>query len=159
MSIVRRESKSPWPGLLDWPDERFDRVFRDMFREFFSAGAMRDRLAETVAHPLHLEQFVEDGTCVIRAELPGLDPEKDVEITVQSGVLTIAAHREEREEEKRPDGYRSEFHYGSFHRAIRLPEGVTDADIAAAYKDGILEVRLPLKEPVEDAVRVPVQRG
>jgi HSP20 family protein len=159
VSVAKREAKSPWPGLLDWPDERFDRAFRDMFREFFSAGAMRDRLAESVAHQLHLEQFVEDGACVIRAELPGLDPEKDVEITVQSGVLTIEAHREARSEEKRPEGFRSEFHYGAFRRSVRLPDGVTDADVAAAYKDGILEVRLPLKESPKAAVRVPVARG
>ena len=159
MSIVKRESRTPWPGLMEWPDERFDRIFRDMFHDFFSAGTMRDRLAGTIAHPLHLEEFVSDGACVIRAEMPGIDPTKDVEITVQGGVLTVTAHREERKEDERPDGYRSEFHYGSFRRAIRLPEGVTESEVTATYKDGILEVRVPMKEPEHAAVRVPVERG
>ena len=159
MSIAKRQSKSVWPGPFDWPEEHFDRMFRDMFRDFFRAGAMRDRLAETIAHPLHLEEFVDEGSCVIRAELPGIDPAKDVEITVHGGVLTIAAHREERTEDERPDAYHSEFHYGSFQRSIRLPDGVTQSDVRAAYKDGILEVRLPLADPSREAVRVPVERG
>lgn len=159
MNSAKRESKTSWPALIDWPDERFDRAFRDLFRDFFSAGAMRGRLAETVAHPLHLEQFFDDGACVIRAELPGLDPEKDVEITVQAGVLSIEAHRTERTEEQRPDSYRSEFHYGRFHRAIRLPEGAVEADVAASYKDGILEVRVPMKATAPESLRVPVERG
>lgn len=159
MSIVKREPRSTWSSLLDWPDEHFDRTFREMFRDVLSGGAMLDRLAETVTRPLHLEEFVEDGTCVIRAELPGIDPEKDVEITVQSGVLEINAHREERTEEKRPDGYHSEFHYGTFRRAIRLPEGVTEADVKAAYKDGILEIRVPMPEAEPTAKQIPVQRA
>ncbi len=159
MSIVKREPRATWPSLVEWPDERFDRTFREMFRDFFSGATMFDRLAETVAHPMHVEEFVEDGTCVIRVEMPGIDPAKDVEITVQGGVLVIDAHREERKEEERPEGYRSEFHYGSFRRAIRLPDGVTEADVKATYKDGILEVRLPVKQTGPAAVRVAVERG
>ena len=159
MSIAKRESKSPRPGPFDWPEEHFDRMFRDMFRDFFSAGAVRDRLAETIAHPLHLEEFVDDGSCVIRAELPGIDPAKDVDITVYGDVLTIAAHREERTEDERPNAYRSEFRYGSFQRSIRLPDGVTESDIRASYKDGILEIRLPLVDRSREAVRVPIERG
>jgi HSP20 family protein len=93
------------------------------------------------------EEGVEDDTCVIRAELPGVDPDKDVEISVADGILHLHAEREERTEEELPSGYRSEFHYGSLERSIRLPEGVTEADIKASYKDGILEVRVPAPKP------------
>ena len=109
---------------------------------------------------MHVEEFVDDATWVIRAELPGIDPEKDVEIEVSDGVLLIRAHRAERTEEERPSGYHSEFRYGSFERRIRLPEGATEADVKASYKDGILEIRVPVPPAVEKtATKVPVERS
>jgi HSP20 family molecular chaperone IbpA len=78
----------------------------------------------------------------LRAELPGIDPEKDVEITVDDGVLTVKAER--REEKK--EGGRSEFRYGSFARSVTLPAGADEENVAASYRDGILEVRTPIKE-------------
>jgi HSP20 family protein len=156
MSIIKRATGTPQP-LLDWPDERFDRTFRDMFRDFFVGSAVLERLAEGVTKPLHLEEFVEDGTCVIRAELPGIDPAKDVEITLQDGVLHLKGERTERKEEERPEGYRSEFRYGGFYRAIRLPEGSTEADVKATYKDGILEVRVPMATTPSTATRIAVE--
>lgn len=159
MSIVKREPRATWPSLVEWPEERFDRTFREMFRDFFSGATMFDRLAETIAHPMHLEEYVEGGSCVIRVEMPGIDPAKDVEITVQGGVLVIDAHREERKEEERPEGYRSEFHYGAFRRAIRLPDGVTESDVKATYKDGILEVRMPVEKKQAEATKIAIQRS
>jgi HSP20 family protein len=83
----------------------------------------------------------------VRAELAGIDPEKDVEITVQDGVLQINAQR--RVEEKTEDkGYmRHELRYGSFKRTLPLPDGASESDITATYKDGILEIRVPVAEP------------
>lgn len=156
MSLMRH--RAAWPAMPTWPDERVDRVFRDMFRDFFAGGAMMDRLLEDTARQMHLEEFVEDDTCVIRAELPGLDPDKDIDITVENGLLHLQARREERTEDERPDRYRSEFRYGEFRRSLRLPEGVTDADVKASYKDGILEVRIPVpKIEATTPTRVPVE--
>jgi HSP20 family protein len=83
---------------------------------------------------------------VVRAELPGIDPEKDVEITVDNGVLTITAERREEkvEGEEGTSGYRSEFRYGSYRRSMTLPTGATEDDVKATYTDGILEVRVPI---------------
>lgn len=89
--------------------------------------------------------------------MPGIDPDKDVEITVSDGVLHLKAHREEKAEKNKPAVYRSEFHYGSFERAIRLPEGATEADVKANYQDGILEVRVPIAKPVTPGTtRIPI---
>ena len=110
---------------------------------------------------LRVEEFVDDGTLVVRAELPGIDPDKDVELSVANGVLQIRAQREERSEKQDKDVYRSEFRYGSFARTVSLPEGVHEDDITASYKDGILEVRVPM--PAEEAkppvTKVPIARG
>jgi HSP20 family protein len=98
---------------------------------------------------IRVDEFRDGATEIIRAELPGIDPAKDVELTVSDGVLRIKAER--RTEEKSEDkGYtRHEMRYGSLTRTLPLPEGVQEADISASYKDGILEVRIPLAEQPE----------
>jgi HSP20 family protein len=109
---------------------------------------------------LRVEEFVEDKTLVVRVELPGIDPEKDVDISVVDGSLVIRAEKEEKSEKKDKDAYRSEFHYGSFVRAVALPSGVDEGQIAATYRDGVLEVRVPMGEPIEPAkVKIPISRA
>ena len=158
MSLVKREHHTAWPLDVAMAEDKVDRVFRDMFRSFFGGEAWPDWPAD--AKPMKVEEFVEDDTCVIRAELPGIDPDTDVDISVADGILHLSATREERSEEERPEGYRSEFHYGSLVRSIRLPEGATADDITASYTDGILEVRIPAPQQVEKpATRIAVTRG
>jgi HSP20 family protein len=98
---------------------------------------------------LRVEELHEDGTLVVRAEMPGMDPDKDVDVSVTDGMLRISAKREERSEDKKKDSYRSEFHYGEFSRTLALPPGVDRDAVKAAYKDGILEVRVPWPEEKE----------
>ena len=149
--VVRRE---PRTGTELVPT--FEALMDEWFRTFpFRMG----RFGRTAEDMIRVDEFEQEGELVVRAELPGIDPAKDAEITVQPGLLTIDVHREERKEEERPDGYRSEFRYGSFHRSVPLPDGVADADVKASYKDGILEIRLPVKENAPGPVTVPVERG
>lgn len=96
---------------------------------------------------IRVEEVREDDAVVVRAELPGVDPEKDIEVSVTEGVLEIRAHREQREEHKEEGRYRSEFRYGSFVRRLPLPAGASEDAIAATYHDGILEVRVPVETP------------
>ncbi|WP_433876013.1 Hsp20/alpha crystallin family protein [Sinomonas atrocyanea] len=95
---------------------------------------------------IRVEEVVDGDSLLVRAELPGVDPEKDVDISVRNGSLLISAQRQERKEEKEKGGYRSEFRYGSFSRTLPLPEGATEQDIQATYTDGVLEVRVPVPE-------------
>lgn len=140
--LLKREPKEPaGSGVLD----RFDRLF-DGWMKALPIRRVR------------VDEFHENGTLVVRAEMPGLDPEKDIEVTVQEGVLRIRAERRE-EEKTEEDGYvRHELRSGSFARTIALPNGTADADIAASYKDGILEVRVPAPAPAPPT-KVPVSRG
>jgi HSP20 family protein len=109
---------------------------------------------------LRVEEYQDEGTLVVRAELPGIDPDKDVEISVADDVLTIRAERKEESEHKEKDSYRSEFRYGSFLREFALPAGSREAEVTATYRDGVLEVRVPMGT-VEKApgVTIPVNRG
>lgn len=159
MSLMRHERRPTWPLDLVLAEERVDQMFRDMFRSFFGGESPFERALEQRPGAMRVEEFVEDDTCVIRAELPGVDPEKDVEISIQNGILHLSAQREERSEEERPSGYRSEFRYGRLERSIRLPEGATESDVQASYKDGILEVRVPAPKAAKPSAKIPIQRS
>jgi len=121
-----------------------------------------DRLAEAFwpfgeESRIRVEQHVTDDALIVRAELPGIDPNKDVEITAGGGYLQLRAER--RSEHKDDKGRtHSEFRYGAFARTLPLPSNVNADDITASYRDGILEVRVPLPpESKPEARRVPVQ--
>ncbi|NDJ88588.1 Hsp20/alpha crystallin family protein [Mycolicibacter kumamotonensis] len=96
---------------------------------------------------IRLEDRMEDGHYVVRAELPGVDPAKDVDVTVHDGQLTIKAERTESKEAKG----RSEFSYGSFVRSVTLPAGADEDDITASYDKGILTVSVAVTEPAVPA--------
>lgn len=123
-----------WPGWLAGLEP-----FRGMFDE------------------IRVEEFTEAGELVIRAEVPGVDPDKDVTITVDRGRLIMAVERREVKELRDTAKFRSEFRYGSFSRTITLPPGTDEQDIKATYADGILTVRLPFAEP-ETARTIPVTK-
>jgi len=134
---AHREAHSFFPDLLDWMESPFT-VLRPL-----------------AAQPIRVEEFIEDGHYVVRAELPGIDPEKQAEVTVGKGVLVIRAERHEEHEGK----YRSEFRYGAFSRQIPLPGAANADDVRATYRRGVLEVRVGLKEAEPAAARkIPVTR-
>lgn len=123
-TLVRPGQRGMLPELFDWLESPFTTLRPQMIR---------------------LEEFTEEGRYVLRAELPGIDPEKDVEVSVSDGVLII--HGERKEEEK--EGRRTEFRYGSFTRSVTLPAGADEYDITAVYDKGVLEITVGLKEPTE----------
>ena len=100
-----------------------------------------------------VEESVRDDRYVIRAELPGLDPENDIEVTVDGRTLTIRAER--RHEDTGP--YRSEFRYGSLARAVRLPARVDAADVTARYDNGVLEVSVPVAVVKPEGTQIPIE--
>ena len=102
---------------------------------------------------MRLEDEIKEGRYEVRAEIPGIDPSKDVDITVRDGELTIKA---ERTEQKEFNG-RSEFSYGSFVRTVSLPAGANEDDIKATYDKGILTVSVAVSEPKPAEKRVQVQ--
>lgn len=141
MAIVRRERQLPdWPGFM----------FPERWRRMLDLEPELDGW-------LRLEEYEDAGTLVLRTEVPDIDPDKDVEVTIVDGVLSIRAHREVKAEHKNKKGYRSEFRYGELTRTMRLPEGVSEDDVKATYGDGILEIRIPVpaeKEPETKKVSV-----
>ena len=96
-----------------------------------------------------------DNRYLIRAELPGLDPEKDIEVTVEGTTLTI--HAERRQEDSGP--HRSEFRYGSLTRLVSLPVKVDAKDVTARYEKGVLEVSVPAREVRPEGIRVAIEKA
>lgn len=139
---------SPFSTVLTSPSELLD----SMERLFASTDGPA---------PIRVEEFVDGKTLVVRAEMPGVDPDKDVEVTIEDGFLRIRAERQEKEEHKDNGRYRSEFRYGSFSRNIPLPDGVKEEDIKASYTNGVLEVRAPLPDEAQptEPKKLPITRG
>jgi len=104
--------------------------------------------------PIRMEDRLTDNEYMLRAEMPGLDPEKDIQVTVDNGVLTVRAER--REEDK--SAHRSEFRYGMLERSVRLPANVDEKRLAAHYAKGILEVSVPLTAAESAGRQIPVKR-
>ena len=110
------------------------------------------------ATPIRIEQDVDADHVVVRAELPGVDPDRDVEINVSDGMLQIRAERRAEVSEAHEGHRHSEFHYGTFARVVSLPAGADADDVKATYHDGILEVVVPVDAKQAEATRVPVTR-
>ena len=90
-----------------------------------------------------LSQQDHDGALVLRAELPGLDPESEIAVTVADGVLRVEAEQR-RERHSEADGYvRHEVRVGAIQQSVPLPPDARPDDIVATYQDGVLEIRIP----------------
>ena len=137
-TLARRDYRGPFADMIDFLE------------------APWTLLRPVSGHPVRVEDFVRDGSYVIRAELPGIDPDKDLEVQVVGGVLTINAERRQ----ELTDSRSSEFPYGSFSRSVALPAGADERHIEAIYGRGILEVTVKLAEDTADktARRIPVRQ-
>jgi HSP20 family protein len=105
-----------------------------------------------MAHLIRVEDTVTEQEYTLRAEIPGLDPEKDVEVKVANGLLTI--HAERKQEER--TATRSEFRYGILQRTVRLPVNAAADKITARYDRGVLEVTVPLTADEPGTRQIPV---
>ena len=138
--------------------ENSDRAFfpdfptlRDWFEDF---APERFAWINSGKHAIKVEEIMHDKEILVRAELPGIDPEKDVHIHISDGMLTISGERYE----EHKSGKRSEFYYGSFTRTVPLPMGTSDMGVRATYKDGILEIHVPTEGMIEQPKRIPIQK-
>lgn len=123
-----------------------ERLFDD-----FGLGRSALGLAQAAWSP-QVETFRRGDQFVVRADLPGLKKE-DVKVEVEDGRLTISGERCEEHEENEDNSYRTERSYGRFYRSFSLPEGVTDEQCEATFKDGVLEVTLKAPKRPEQTAR------
>jgi HSP20 family protein len=94
---------------------------------------------------IRVETHYETDAYVVRGEMPGIDPTKDLEVTVSDGMLTLHAERTEQQQDRQ----HSEFRYGAYNRTMSLPEGAKPEKVTATYDEGIVTVRVPLDKPAK----------
>jgi HSP20 family molecular chaperone IbpA len=116
-------------------------------------GAPWTELPPFMARTFRVEEEAQGDRYRVRAELPGLDPDEDIEVTVDG--KTLAIHAERRRQDSGP--CRSEFRYGSLTRLVRLPARVDATDVTARYEKGVLEVTVPVREARPEGSRVTIE--
>lgn len=124
--------------------EDFDRGFlTSPFRSIFDIEPFRKREVTWGTAPA-VDIVEKEKAYEVTAELPGMD-EKNIEVKLANGGLTIKGEKQEEKEEKKKDYYLHERHFGSFERCFAVPEGVDTDKIEANFKKGVLTVTLPKK--------------
>lgn len=131
-------------GLSLFGNDHFWPRFFDPLREL---GASISNFFSPSADALNKADYYE-----ISLELPGVD-EKDVDISIQNGNLTIRGEKRSQREESDKNYFFSERRYGAFERSFRLPEDVCEDAIKASFRNGVLSLRLPKLAPKESASR------
>lgn len=153
---VKQESKSvgssggpwhPYESLRQEIDRVFDYFGRGFWQPFpqslFAAEPLFRRELTWGTTPA-VDVVESEKAYEITAELPGMD-EKNIEVKVAEGSLTIKGEKQEEKEEKKKDYYLHERHFGSFERSFDVPESVDANKIEASFKKGVLTVTLPKK--------------
>ena len=135
---------------------RLDNDFDELVRRTWGAPVT----SRSAGYVPAVDVATDKGDVVIRLELPGVDVEKDIDIEVREGRLTISGERQE-STESQDESTRvlvRELRYGSFRREFALPEGVSADDVDASYDRGMLEVRVRnVTKPVEAPRKIAVK--
>jgi HSP20 family protein len=135
--------------LMRRMSEEMDRTFGQFF------GQQRGRVGGWYPE---VEITERDGQLHIQTDLPGLRPE-DVKVEITGETLTISGERKSEHEHRIGRAYRSERRYGAFYREIALPEGVSADRAKAQFRDGVLEITVPVPERASNRRQIPIQAG
>ena len=104
---------------------------------------------------IRVEDYVDGETFVVRAELPGFDPARHIQLAIAGGELRIRAERDTAD--WHAENGHSDFRYGSFYRGVRLPVSTCTETVRARYDQGILEIRFGLDKVRLPGARIPVE--
>jgi HSP20 family protein len=150
--IARREQFAPIQATLS-PFSLMRRISEEMDRLFgdVSLGAG----LETSTWLPQVEMFERNGNLNIRADLPGLSP-NDVDVNITNDAVVIRGERQQVREENEEGYYRTERSYGSFYREIPLPSGVKPDEANATFRDGVLEIIMPVSERQTQSRRIEI---
>ena len=136
-----------------------DRVFNSFFGRGFSRFPVLSRSDARGAVAPSIDVRETETAFVVEAELPGMD-EKDVSVTLSSGVLTLKGEKKSEREEKEDDYHLRERSYGSFQRSFQLADIVNSDKVTATFDKGVLKVTLPKRPEVVNAEkRIPISKS
>ena len=148
MSLIR------WTPRNSTPDLSFRHELDRLFEDVFTSPVGRSEWSPAVM-PVDVEETPE--AYVFRADLPGMQA-KDVKVTLQADTLTLRGERKREEKVSEGSVHRVERSYGAFERSFRFSTPIRGDQVQAAYKDGVLEVRVPKADEAR-AREIEVQAG
>jgi HSP20 family protein len=166
-ALAQRSALPSLPSLLldpfgffsdDDPFTLLRGIQREMSRAFGQGVQGRragNGLTTTIWVP-PIEVQYKDGNFVVSAELPGLRDE-DVSVAITDDSIVISGERQEQHEETQGGMRRSELRYGQFYRAIPLPDGADPEKAQAEFKNGVLQITVPVSEARSNVRQIPVQ--
>ena len=135
LPILRRH------GLLGHPH-------RDFFTGFFEDFDLPTLFSDEASFAPAFDVSETENELIVRAEVPGMD-QKDIDVSLSDGVLTIKGEKKQEKEDKNEDYHTVERRYGAFSRTMRLPVEVDIDKVDATYKKGVLKITLPKSEPAK----------
>jgi HSP20 family protein len=154
--LTRRGEWWPQDFLTMNPFSLFRRLSDEMDRAFnTSFGLWGGRGPEAAIWAPPIEVREEKGNLVVYADLPGMNKD-EVRVECTQDGLVIEGERKREHEETRAGMHRSERSYGRFYRMIPLPEGADVDKANAQFKDGVLQVRIPMPEEQRKAREIPI---
>lgn len=150
----RKESDQQPLELLRQEMETFQSNIDRLFSNFFTGSASRLMLEPWGGEDMlpAINEYEDKKAYHVSMELPGMD-EKDVDVTLNEGVLTIRGEKKTDDEEKGKDFYRVERSYGSIYRTISVPVEVDESKVQACFKKGVLHIDLPKSEEAQKKIR------
>jgi HSP20 family protein len=156
-----------WGGLSSWDENDqplrtfrremetlqrdMDRLFADFWRDEGRMFNMPEMFASRHLMP-RVDEHEDEKGFHVEIELPGMD-QKDVDITLADGMLTIRGEKKQEEEVKDKDFYRKERSFGSFRRVLPLPGDVDESKIKASFEKGVLMIDLPKSAEAQKKVK------
>ena len=156
------ERETPWLGtpftFMRRFSEEMDRLFEDFglghgwLAPGFERGLDQLESLRTGTWAPQVEVMERSNKLIVRADLPGMTKD-DIEVELDDDSLVIRGERKTEREEDEEGYYRSERSYGSFYRRIPLPAGVRTEDASADFRDGVLEITMPVPKRTDQRRR------
>ena len=139
MAIIRWRPRREWDPFADMLD------LQNNINRLFNLSLTRKGEEGIAGWSPNVDIYKEGENYILKSELPGITKD-DIDITIQDNLVTIKGSKKEEKEVKEDDFYHCERRFGSFQRSFELPSPIDKKNVKASYKDGVLEVILPVAE-------------
>lgn len=150
----RKPGTTGTAALRGWEDvhREMDRIFDSFFNDTFARSPLMMAAPDMGQVGLNLDVAETDKAYTITAELPGLE-EKDIDLSLSEGVLTLKGEKLQEEESEGKTFHRVERRYGSFRRVLQLPGDIDEKSVNATMKNGVLKIEIGKNKKAEPSSR------
>lgn len=154
MALTLWKDKNP-THLLDDLKGHLDKWFGEYFSKNKESATQGESIFSETGNMLRfpvVDIQEQQDKYVVHAEIPGMKKD-EIDVEYRDGYLTVRGEKKFEQEEQEKDFHRIERSYGSFHRTFEIPEEISEEAIKGKYKNGVLEITLPMKNPEKRRVK------